>query len=62
MLRGVERKVIRGVEVRRELREDDGLEKVEIKRAIGSLKDGKAIGTIGTGYQVKYRSTGGKDW
>jgi len=44
MLGGVERKVVRGGEVRREVREEGELEKVEIRRAIGSLKDGKTIG------------------
>jgi len=43
MLKGVERKVVSGGEMRKGSREDGGLEKKEIRRA-GSLKDRKAIG------------------
>jgi len=47
----VERKV-RREKVRRELRVEEGLEKAEIRRAIGSLKDGKAIGIDGVSGEI----------
>jgi len=61
MLGGVERNVVRGGEVRRGLRKDGELGKEEIRRAIGSLKDGKAIGIDGVPSEVwKYRE--GEEW
>jgi len=50
-LAGIEKKV-RGEKVRRGSREDGELEKEKIRRAIGSLKNGKAIGIDGVSSEV----------
>jgi len=60
MLGGVKRKEVKEGEVTKEVRVEGELEKVEIRRAIRNLKEGKAIGIDGIPSEVwKY---GGKDW